>query len=242
MSNEENIHILKELIHSGNNIVFFGGAGTSTECGIPDFRSDNGLYSKKKYGYDPETIISSDFFGSNPDIFYRYYKEAFIYKDAKPNEFYFKLAELEKQGKLKAVITQNVDGLHTAAGSKNVLELHGCIYRNYCTKCHTSYPLEKITNSDGVPTCDRCGGIIKPDVVLYGECLNEKVMDKAVKAIAAADILLVGGTSLSVYPAAGLINYYQGSKLVLINRSTTPYDSRADLIVTGSINEIFKNI
>ena len=239
---ERNIAILNEWIQDSNNIVFFGGAGTSTECGIPDFRSADGLYSKKKYGYEPEVIISHDFFIHNPEIFYKYYKDAFIYENAVPNEMYFRLADLENKGKLKAIITQNVDGLHKMAGSKTVFELHGSIYENHCLNCGKEYPLKTIISCKGIPHCDECGGVIKPDVVLYGESLDYPTIEGAVNAISSCEVLIVGGTSLNVYPAAGLINYYQGNKLVLINKSTTPYDNSADLIINLPINEVFKQI
>ena len=224
---------LKEIIQSSNNIVFFGGAGVSTESGIPDFRSADGLYSEK-YAYPPETILSHSFFHDFTDEFYRFYKEKMLYPDARPNKAHIALAELERQGKLKAVITQNVDGLHTEAGSVNVLELHGSALRNICIECDECYPLEKIISSEGVPLCS-CGGVIKPDVVLYEEGLDPNVMSRAIRAIHEADVLIVGGTSLNVYPAAGMINYYRGNKLVLINKSETSFDRYADLIIRDSI-------
>ena len=224
---------LKDILQNSNNIVFFGGAGVSTESGIPDFRSADGLYNEK-YAYPPETILSHSFFRDHTEEFYRFYKEKMLYPDAKPNKAHIALAELEKQGKLKAVITQNVDGLHTEAGSINVLELHGSALRNICLTCNECYPIERILNSNGIPRCV-CGGVIKPDVVLYEEGLDQSVMSKATKAIYDADVLIVGGTSLNVYPAAGMINYYRGDKLVLINKSETSYDRYANLIIRESI-------
>ena len=229
----EEIARLKEIIQNTDNIVFFGGAGVSTESGIPDFRSADGLYNEK-YAYPPETILSHSFFKAQTEEFYRFYREKMLYPDAKPNKAHIALAELEKQGKLKAVITQNVDGLHTEAGSVNVLELHGSALRNICLECNECYPLEKIINSEGIPLCS-CGGVIRPDVILYEEGLDPSVMSKATKAIYEADVLIVGGTSLNVYPAAGMINYYRGDKLVLINKSSTSYDRYADLIIRESI-------
>jgi len=224
---------LKDLIQNSDNVVFFGGAGVSTESGIPDFRSADGLYNEA-YEYPPETILSHSFFMKHTEEFYRFYREKMLYPDAKPNNAHKALAELEKLGKLKAVITQNVDGLHTEAGSVNVLELHGSALRNICMECRKCYPLEKILKTDGIPLCS-CGGIIKPDVVLYEEGLDPKVMTKATKSIYAADVLIVGGTSLNVYPAAGLITHYCGDKLILINKSETPYDRHADLIIREKI-------
>jgi len=224
---------LKEIIQNSDNIVFFGGAGVSTESGIPDFRSADGLYNES-YAYPPETILSHSFFNEHTEEFYRFYREKMLYPDAKPNDAHKALAELEKQGKLRAVITQNVDGLHTAAGSKNVLELHGSALRNICMSCKTCYPLEIILESKGIPLCS-CGGVIKPDVVLYEEGLNPAVMSNATKAIYEADVLIVGGTSLNVYPAAGMINHYRGNKLILINKSETSFDRYADLIIREKI-------
>ena len=231
MSDE--INKLKRILHESDSIVFFGGAGVSTESGIPDFRSADGLYSEK-YPYPPEEILSYSFFMENTEEFYRFYREKMLYPDAKPNDAHKALAELEKRGKLKAVITQNVDGLHTEAGNKNVLELHGSALRNLCMLCKECYPLEKIIESEGIPLCF-CGGVIKPDVVLYEEGLNAIVMSKATKAIHDADVLIVGGTSLNVYPAAGMINYYRGTKLILINQSETSFDKYADLIIREKI-------
>lgn len=228
---------LKEWIAKSDNIVFFGGAGVSTESGIPDFRSVDGLYNQQ-YDYPPETIISHSFYKKNPEEFYRFYKNRMLYPDALPNAAHRALAGLEKQGKLRAVITQNIDGLHQAAGSMEVMELHGSVHRNYCTRCRQFYSLDDILALDGVPRCS-CGGIIKPDVVLYEEGLDQAILQKSIAHISHADVLIVGGTSLTVYPAAGLLNYFQGNKLVLINKSVTPADTRADLVVSGKIGEIF---
>lgn len=237
---EDSVKKLKEIVDNSDNIVFFGGAGVSTESDIPDFRSTDGLYNQT-YKYPPETILSHSFYVRNTEEFYRFYKDKMLYLDAKPNKAHLKLAEWEKNGKLKAVITQNIDGLHQAAGSKKVYELHGSVLRNYCTKCGKFFSAQYILESDGVPKCE-CGGIIKPDVVLYEEGLDNEVMRNAISAIANADVLIIGGTSLAVYPAAGLIDYYRGNKLVLVNKSTTPMDSRANLLVSGSIGEIFDQI
>ena len=231
---------LQELIDGSENIVFFGGAGVSTESGIPDFRSVDGLYHQK-YDYPPETILSHTFYVSKPKEFFKFYRDKMVALDAKPNKAHLALAKLEEIGKLKAVVTQNIDGLHQAAGSKKVLELHGSVLRNYCEKCHQFYDIKAVIESEGVPTC-ACGGRIKPDVVLYEEGLDQRTLQEAVKAISEADMLIIGGTSLAVYPAAGLIDYYQGHKLVLINKTPTPRDSMADLVVTGSIGQIFSQI
>lgn len=228
---------LKEIIEQSDNIVFFGGAGVSTESGIPDFRSTDGLYHQE-YRFPPETILSHTFFRQNPEEFYRFYRAKMLVSGAKPNAAHLKLAEWEREGRLKAVITQNIDGLHQAAGSQRVLELHGSVLRNYCEHCHRFYDVAAVAQSTGVPHCE-CGGIIKPDVVLYEESLNMDTMREAIAAISEADVLIVGGTSLVVYPAAGLIDYYRGNKLVLINRTPTAKDSAADMVVTGSIGEIF---
>ncbi len=229
---------LKDMISKSRNIVFFGGAGVSTESNIPDFRSESGLYAAKtKYGFPPEELLSHSFFVNRPDIFYDYYKNCMIYKDAAPNSAHIALAELERRGKLRAVVTQNIDGLHQAAGSVNVLELHGSVHRNFCIECGRFFGLDFIINSDGVPKCPECGGIIKPDVVLYEEPLDAAVLDAAMRYIRDAEMLIVGGTSLVVYPAAGLIRYYRGNKLVLINKSPTQYDSTADLLISGSIGK-----
>lgn len=231
---------LKQWIAESSNIVFFGGAGVSTESGIPDFRSVDGLYNQE-YDYPPETIISHSFYKRNPKEFYRFYKNKMLFPDAEPNAAHLALARLEQQGKLKAVITQNIDGLHQAAGSHEVLELHGSVHRNYCTRCGKFYSLADVMNADGVPHCE-CGGVVKPDVVLYEEGLDQKILSKAVSYIQHADVLIIGGTSLTVYPAAGLIDYYQGNKLVLVNKSVTPMDQRADLVISGKIGEIFSQI
>lgn len=231
---------LKQWIAESSNIVFFGGAGVSTESGIPDFRSVDGLYNQE-YDYPPETIISHSFYKRNPKEFYRFYKNKMLFPDAKPNAAHLALARWEEQGKLKAVITQNIDGLHQAAGSQEVLELHGSVHRNYCTRCGKFYSLADVMNADGVPHCE-CGGVVKPDVVLYEEGLDQKILSKAVSYIQHADVLIIGGTSLTVYPAAGLIDYYQGNKLVLVNKSVTPMDQRADLVISGKIGEIFSQL
>ena len=236
------INELQEIINSSDNIVFFGGAGVSTESGIPDFRSESGIFkSLEKYGASPEQLVSHSYYISNTEEFYNYYKENLVFKDAEPNPAHIKLAELEKAGKLKAVITQNIDGLHQKAGSKNVLELHGSIHRNYCQICNKEYDLDYILKSRGIPRCE-CGGIIKPDVVLYEEPLNDFVLNTAVHYISDADTLIIGGTSLVVYPAAGLINYFNGSKLVLINKSETPYDGLASLVINEAIGETLAQI
>lgn len=227
---------LKQIIEESDNIVFFGGAGVSTESGIPDFRSTDGLYHQQ-YDYPPETILSHTFFRRNTEEFYRFYRNKMLVLDAKPNAAHLKLAQWEREGKLRAVITQNIDGLHQAAGSRKVLELHGSVLRNYCEKCHRFYDARFILESKGVPRCE-CGGIIKPDVVLYEESLDMQTMQEAVSFISQADVLIIGGTSLVVYPAAGLIDYYRGNKLVLINKTPTARDSVADLVVAGSIGEI----
>ncbi len=233
---DETIRRLKELTDSSDNIVFFGGAGVSTESGIPDFRSVDGLYHQK-FKYPPETMLSHTFYETHTEEFYDFYRAKMLALDAQPNAAHRKLAAWEQQGKLKAVITQNIDGLHQKAGSKNVYELHGSIWRNYCTKCGKSYSAEFIRDSGGVPHC-ACGGLIKPDVVLYEEGLDEKTIKDAVRAIAEADVLIVGGTSLTVYPAAGLIRYYGGNRLVLINRDETPYDGYANLIFREPIGQV----
>ena len=237
---DSKIETLKTWIEASDNIVFFGGAGVSTESGIPDFRSVDGLYHQQ-FEYPPETILSHTFFYQHPDYFYRFYRQKMLPLEAQPNAAHKKLAELEQAGKLRAVITQNIDGLHQKAGSRNVLELHGSIWRNYCTRCGKFYPPEFIRDCAGVPRCD-CGGVVKPDVVLYEEGLSEDVLHRAVHAISEADVLIVGGTSLTVYPAAGLIRYYRGSKLVLINRDETPYDTAADLVLRDSIGQVFAQL
>ncbi len=227
---------LKRIIDDSDNIVFFGGAGVSTESGIPDFRSVDGLYHQK-YRYPPETILSHSFFMTNPEEFFDFYRAKMICTTAQPNKAHLALAKLEQQGKLKAIVTQNIDGLHQAAGSKTVYELHGSILRNHCMKCRKFYPLSAVTESTGTPRCT-CGGIIKPDVVLYEEGLDEATVDGAVRAIAQADVLIIGGTSLAVYPAAGFLNYFSGRTIVLINKSATSYDSRADLVIRDPIGQV----
>lgn len=234
---------LKNIINEKRDIVFLGGAGVSTESGIPDFRSESGLYSAlNKYGCPPETLLSHSFFVNNTEKFYDYYKNNLIYKNAKPNKAHMALYELEKRGLLKAVVTQNIDNLHQLAGSKNVFELHGSVYRNYCTHCNMFYDVDFILKSLGVPKCEKCGNIVKPDVVLYEESLNEDVLNGAVKSIMFADVLIVGGTSLAVYPAAGLINYFSGSKLILINKSKTAYDKKADIVINDSIGKVLSDV
>lgn len=238
---DEKITQFLKMVEESDNIVFFGGAGVSTESGIPDFRSVDGLYHQT-YDYPPETILSHTFYRRNTEEFYRFYRDKMLCLDAKPNTAHLTLARLEQKGKVKAVITQNIDGLHQAAGSKRVLELHGSVHRNYCEKCGKLFDAEYVINSTGVPHCDSCDGALKPDVVLYEEGLDNRTMQDAVYYISHADILIVGGTSLAVYPAAGLIDYYKGNKLVLINKSTTPVDSRANLLIQGAIGEVFKNM
>ena len=227
---------LKSWIEESKNIVFFGGAGVSTESGIPDFRSQDGLYHQQ-YDYPPEQILSHTFFVRKPEEFFRFYRNKMLAPDARPNRAHLALAELERAGRLKAVITQNIDGLHQAAGSREVLELHGSVLRNHCMRCGKFYGMEAILNSSGVPKCS-CGGVIKPDVVLYEEGLDMDTLNRAVNYISRADVLIVGGTSLTVYPAAGLIDYYRGQKLVLINRDATPLDGQADLVIAGKIGEV----
>jgi len=229
------VNELAKILQDSNYIVFFGGAGVSTESGIPDFRSADGLYSES-YAYPPETILSRSFFESHTEEFICFYRDKLLHPDAKPNKAHLALAELEKLGKLKAVITQNVDGLHTLAGNDNVLELHGSALRNFCMSCNESYSVETIIQSTKIPRCS-CGGIIKPDVVLFEEALDQSVMSRAISAVADADVLIIGGTSLNVYPAAGMVNYFRGSKLVLINKSKTAYDGYADLVINESIGK-----
>ena len=236
----DNIEKLSETVKNSHNIVFFGGAGVSTESGIPDFRSVDGLYSQQ-WDYPPETILSHTFFMKKTEEFYRFYRAKMLCLDAKPNSAHIKLAELEKEGKLTAVVTQNIDGLHQAAGSKTVYELHGSVLRNYCTKCRKFHDVHAITDSRGVPKCD-CGGVIKPDVVLYEESLDDDTVNGAVRAIASADTLIIGGTSLNVYPAAGLIRYFKGNNLVIINMSPTQMDKNADLLICDRIGEVFSRI
>lgn len=233
------IEKLSEIIKESNNIVFFGGAGCSCESGIPDFRSSNGLFNEKlNITFTPEQLVSHSFYVRYPEEFFNFYKSKLIYPEAKPNAAHLALAKLEKIGKLKAIVTQNIDGLHQAAGSKNVFELHGSVHRNYCTNCHTFYDAKFILESEGVPTCTKCGGRVKPDVVLYEEGLDDTVIMGAVDAISKADTLIIGGTSLVVYPAAGLINYFKGKNLILINKSSTSADSKANLVINDSIGKV----
>ena len=234
---DEKMRTLQQWIDESQRIVFFGGAGVSTESGIPDFRSVDGLYNQK-YAWPPEEILSRTFFDTQPEEFYRFYRDKMICLDAKPNAAHLKLAELERAGKLRAVVTQNIDGLHQLAGSQAVYELHGSVHRNYCTKCRAFYGVDFIQAGEGVPLCPVCGGVVKPDVVLYEEGLDQDTVEGAVRAIAGADVLIVGGTSLVVYPAAGLINYYRGNRLVLINRDPTPCDGQADLVIHDSIGKV----
>ena len=236
----EQLEQLREWVKGSDNIVFFDGAGVSTESGIPDFRSVDGLYHQQ-YDFPPETILSHTFYRQNPEEFYRFYRAKMLCLDARPNAAHRKLAQWEQEGKLRAVVTQNIDGQHQAADSKVVLELHGSVLRNYCERCGASYSAEFILHSEGVPVCE-CGGSIKPDVVLYEEGLDQKTLSDAVRYIREADVLIVGGTSLAVYPAAGLLDYYRGNKLVLVNKTPTPRDSIADLVVKGSIGEIFSRL
>ena len=241
---DEKIEELQKMIDESNKIVFFGGAGVSTESGIPDFRSQDGLY-QQEWKYPPETIISRSFFDNNPKEFYRFYRKKLIVKDVKPNITHFKLAELEKAGKLSAIVTQNIDGLHQMAGSKTVWELHGSTLRNYCMKCGKSYDIDFIAASENekkkLPICE-CGGLVKPDVVLYEEGLDDKVISGAIQSIAEADMLIIGGTSLVVYPAAGLIQYFQGKHIVLINKTATQADDKADLVIHDSLGKVFEQI
>lgn len=235
---------LKDIIDNSNNIVFFGGAGVSTESNIPDFRSNKGLYkTKNNYSYPPEVMLSHSFFEEHTKEFYEFYKEKLVFKDAKPNLAHLALAKLEQQGKLKAIITQNIDGLHQKAGSKNVLELHGSVYRNYCVDCGKSYDLEYVLNNkESIPKCSVCGSLVKPDVVLYEEALNMNTVYDSIKYIQNADVFIVGGTSLVVYPAASLVNYYNGKKLILINKGVTSYDEQADLVIHDSIGSTLGKI
>ena len=237
---KDKIQQFKQMVNESNNIVFFGGAGVSTESGIPDFRSKDGLYNQK-YDYPPEEILSHTFFINHTDAFYKFYKDKMNSLKYEPNITHIKLAKLEEEGKLKAVVTQNIDGLHQKAGSKNVYELHGSVLRNYCMKCHKFYDAEYVFNSTGIPTCS-CGGTIKPDVVLYEEGLDEETLENAIWAIQNADLMIVAGTSLTVQPASSLLNYYKGNKLVLINRDVTPYDNRANLVIHESLGNVFENI
>ena len=234
------IETLRQWVAESDNIVFFGGAGVSTESGIPDFRSVDGLYNQK-WAYPPETILSHSFCERDPEEFYRFYHEKLVVRGAKPNPAHIRLAQLEQEGKLKAILTQNIDGLHQAAGSQEVLELHGSTHRCYCARCRKPYPPSFINDGEGVPRCD-CGGIVRPDVVLYEEALDQDILQRSVMYIRSADMLIIGGTSLAVYPAAGLLSYYRGSRLVLVNRGATPRDGEADLIVRGNIGEVFSQI
>lgn len=238
---DEHVARLQSWIDESRRILFFGGAGVSTESGIPDFRSVDGLYHQQ-YRYPPETIISHSFFQADPEEFYRFYREKMMCLEARPNPAHRKLAELEAAGKLSAVVTQNIDGLHQAAGSRRVLELHGSIHRNYCVKCRKFFSAAYVKECGGVPRCDACGGIVKPDVVLYEEPLDQEVLRQAVEEIRAADLLIIGGTSLVVYPAAGLVDYYRGDRLVVINKAPTPMDRRADLVIAAPIGALLDRI
>lgn len=233
------IEKLTQILKDSNNIVFFGGAGVSTESNIPDFRSSNGLWNEKlKINFTPEQLVSHTFFMRYPDEFFKFYKDKLIYPDAKPNAAHIALAKLEKMGKLKAIVTQNIDGLHQAAGSKNVYELHGSVLRNYCMDCHAFYDEKFVLQSEGIPKCPKCGGRVKPDVVLYEEGLDEAIIEGSVHAISQADTLIIGGTSLVVYPAAGLINYFKGKNLILINKSSTSADNKANLVIHDAIGKV----
>lgn len=239
---KDQITKLCELINTSKRIAFFGGAGVSTESGIPDFRSENGIFKAiREYGYPPEELLSHTFFIMRPDIFFKYYKDLLLCTDAKPNKTHVALARLEQLGKLTSIITQNIDGLHQMAGSRTVFELHGSIHRNFCTKCHRDFDAEYIKNHSGIPYCS-CGGIIKPDVVLYEEALDETTVLGAITQIIQSDMLIIGGTSLQVYPAAGFIEYYSGNKMVLINKSPTPLDSNADLVINASIGDVMHDV
>lgn len=237
---EEQIQTLAQKVKKAKRIVFFGGAGVSTESGIPDFRSVDGLYHQK-YDYPPETILSHSFFLSHTEEFYQFYRDKMIYPDAVPNTTHKTLAAWEQEGRLLGIVTQNIDGLHQAAGNKKVYELHGSIHRNYCTRCHKFYPLSAIKDSVGIPRCE-CGGIIKPDVVLYEEGLDDQTIEGAIRAISTADLMIVGGTSLAVYPAAGMLRYYQGDTLALINKSATSYDKDADILIQAGLGEVFSKL
>ena len=239
----DKIEKLAEIIRNSENIVFFGGAGVSCSSGIPDFRSSNGLFNEKlNITFTPEQLVSHTFYIRYPKEFFNFYKSKLIYPNAKPNEAHIALAKLEQMGKIKAIITQNIDGLHQMAGSKNVFELHGSIHRNYCTNCNTFYDVNYILNSKGIPTCKKCGGIVKPDVVLYEEGLDEDTIQGAISAISKADTLIIGGTSLVVYPAAGLINYFKGKNLILINKSSTSADNKANLVINDDIADVFNKV
>lgn len=238
---QEAVNTLKDMVQKYDNIFFFGGAGVSTESGIPDFRSVDGLYNQQ-YDYPPETILSHTFYRRNPEEFYRFYRNKMLFTEAKPNAAHLKLAELERRGKVRAVVTQNIDGLHQAAGSKTVLELHGSVLRNYCESCGQFHDVSYILETRGVPRCRKCGGPVKPDVVLYEEGLDQKTINAAIHYIQEAQVLIIGGTSLAVYPAAGLIDYFQGDKLVVINKAPTPRDSYADLLLQVPIGEVFSQL
>lgn len=242
MSDMPDVQMLRDIIMRSENIVFFGGAGVSTESGIPDFRSSGGLYSEKFGRVSPEEILSHDFLFHQPSVFYEFYRSKMLYPDAEPNAAHIVLAKLESMGKLKAVITQNIDGLHTKAGSKNVIELHGTVLRNYCTRCRKKFGLGFILETDGVPKCPECGGFVRPDVVMYGESLDNDAVASAIRAIEEANTMIVGGTSLTVYPAAGLIRYFKGENLILINRDKTGYDAAAALVIREPIGEVFAEI
>lgn len=238
---DKKIEQLSKILKESNDIVFFGGAGVSTSSGVPDFRSSNGLYSKKlNQNFTPEQAVSHSFFVRYPEEFFDFYKKNLIYLNAKPNDCHLALAKLEELGKLKAVVTQNIDGLHQAAGSKNVYELHGSILRNYCMRCHAFYDITYVMEQKGVPHCEKCGTIVKPDVVLYEESLDDEIMSDAIHAISKADTLIIGGTSLVVYPAVGLLNYFRGKNLILINKSTTFADSKADLVINDDIAKVMR--
>lgn len=240
---EDKIEKLTQIIKDSNNIVFFGGAGCSCESGIPDFRSSNGLFNQKlNVTFTPEQLVSHSFYMRYPEEFFNFYKGKLIYPEAKPNSGHLALAKLEEMGKLKAIITQNIDGLHQMAGSKNVFELHGSVNRNYCVKCHEFYDVKFILQSKGIPTCTKCGGTVRPDVVLYEEALDDNVIRGAVNAISKADTLIIGGTSLVVYPAAGLINYFKGKNLILINKSITSADNKAGLVINDDIGKVFNEV
>ena len=241
LNREAKIDRFLDMVEKSGNIVFFGGAGVSTESGIPDFRSVDGLYNQE-YDYPPETILSHSFYRKHTEEFYRFYRNKMLCLNAQPNMAHRKLAELEAAGKVKAVVTQNIDGLHQLAGSKKVLELHGSVHRNYCESCHERYDAEYVLHSVGVPRCEKCGGALKPDVVLYEEGLDNRTIQGAVEAIAHADLLIIGGTSLAVYPAAGLIDYFTGKHLVVINRAATPRDSHADPLIQANIGEVLSGI
>ena len=236
-----NVEQFLQMVKESDNIVFFGGAGVSTESGIPDFRSVDGLYNQK-YDYPPETILSHSFYIKYPEEFYRFYRDKMLYLDAEPNPAHKKLAQWEREGRLLAVITQNIDGLHQKAGSRNVLELHGSVHRNYCRRCGKLFDAQYLLRSSGVPRCDQCGGAVKPDVVLYEEALDQAVLQKAAGALRQADLLIVGGTSLTVYPAAGLLRYFQGSRLAVVNQTALPLDQEADLLIQGQIGQVFSQL